>query len=109
MSNYSEKDKIASRNGATRWKVDRETTDTPVEVFNVRRCRQARGPHFVRVDVHLAGFTIFNVLASQAGVAWPMRHGDPVVAIHDEALRRRVEHALRQAARIENAGLEAPA
>ena len=93
----------------THRRPQRSAAELLVEVFNIRRCRQASPPHFIRADIHLAGLTIFNVLASSSGVAWPRKHGDPVVAIADEALRRRLEQALREAARQENAHTEVPA
>ena len=109
MQNYSDSNKVASPPAPPRWKAKHSADAVLVQLVNLRRARQHRGPHFIRVDLVVGPVIIFDLLASPAGIWWQHKNGSPVAGILDEALRRRVEQALREAARLENAQYQSAA
>lgn len=76
----------------------RITAEVEIQILNPRRVHQPRGAHHLRADVRLGGVLIYDVLASTAGVAWPVRFGGALVVVLDDALRCRAEDALKRAA-----------
>ena len=67
----------------------------------LQRSTKHGGTYWIYADVHIAGVVIRGVLASPAGVAWPTRYGESIIAFTDSALQQRAESVLKQLARRE--------